>query len=129
MKSIRIFISFFLWDIAFYLMISIMIIANSYAHDRMNETVYTGLLVLLWFLVGAFIALLFSLKKSATGKNGRLIEFIVICIPALYFITLNYNIPFVPKLQFFTSNLEVFRNIGALVLGCEVFGLVMKRKI
>jgi hypothetical protein len=134
-KVIKTFIAFLLWDIAFYVMVSIMIIAVGYARDRMNQVadmqytyMYLGMHALLWLLVGGFLVFLFNLKKSVGSKGAKIVEFIVISVPALFFVTMYFNYLHIPIPQFLANNVELMRSIGALVFGCEVFGLIMKKR-
>ena len=137
MKLLKTFIVFLLWDVAFYVMVGILIIAKNYANENLTQTFDTqyiqmniGLNILLWFLIGAFIVFLFNLKRGVTSKNAKLVEFLVICIPALYISTtyiINYYLS-IPVNLFLLNNMELMMSIGALVFGCEVFGFTLKKK-
>lgn len=138
MKVLKTFFTFLLWDIAFYLMISIMIIAINYESGKYAQTMdisyqnmYMGLSILLWFLIGGFLVFLVNFKRSLSSKNARLIGFLVVCIPAAV-LTLSYFIksywPSFPLELDFGGNRYLLMSVGALVVGCEVFGLIIKKK-
>lgn len=137
MKLFKTFIMFLLWDIAFYIMASIMIIAKNYSNDKYVQTMdiqyyqmNIGLQLLLWLLVGAFIVFLFYLKRSTGSKNAKLVEFLVVSIPALfmagtYFL---YNYLHIQSNIFILNNMDLMMSFGALIFGCELFSLFIKGK-
>ncbi len=72
-----------------------------------------------------------NLKRGLSSRNARLIEFLVVCIPALvlaasYFLKMYW--PSFPLDVEFGGNMLLLMTVGALVFGCEVFGLIIKKK-
>ncbi|SHJ05249.1 hypothetical protein [Parasporobacterium paucivorans] len=136
MKTIRSLMRFLLWDASFYVMISIMIIAIGYINGKYEATmdigysyIGTGLHALLWFLAGAFLVLLFQFKREAGGRYSKLVEFLVVSIPALYLAGMDIWVHFsIPVIPFAYANFGLFGAFGALVFGCEVWGMLIKKR-
>lgn len=137
MRLFKSVLMYVIWDIAFYVMVSIMIIAKNYAYDKYIQTsilqyqyMYMGLHILLWFLVGAFLVFLINFKRSSGSKNNKLIEMIVVCVPAVFLTGLYFFYHFLPikTSAFLVNNMDLMMSFGALILGCEIFGVFFKRK-
>lgn len=136
LKTARSLIRFLLWDLSFYVMISIMIIVTGYISSRYETTfeiqyryMGIGLRALMWFLAGAFLVLLFQFLRESGARRFKPIEFLLVSIPALYAAGLDLWADFrIPVFPFAYTHINVFGPIGALVFGCAIWAAFLRKR-